>query len=703
MKSHFLRAASIVMCLALITTAFTACKKGSKGGEEGVTIAGDAWSQGVPASRVDLTEEEIIALVKEALGDKTPAGFNGDLATLSSDEIALVRAKAEEHGYYFMKNEDGTFTIQKSVSLVNVSDGSVVALVEDALGEDAAKDFNGDLSSLDKDELEKVREYAEDKDVYIVTDENGKPEAKVDASKSSDSSNKKYRDAEVTTTVIDMLNGTTAKDSQKDDGKKDKDKDKGGSGGGNGGSGGSGGESGGFTTESTTSSIDGRQIVTSITADWLEGFENSSSALTAVKATGDGGMVAAGSSIDGTNTTASVVKFNSNGKKQWDDSVKGDENAAFQDVAVLSDGSVVAVGYTFDTDLSKIKADYMNPQTSGEKGMGDFLIVKYSPKGKLEWSKVYGGTQSDLIYCVAACPGGGFVVGGISKSTDGDFAGIPKISMNAQSSAVAIKFADNNASSISWIKQMTSSKYACVEGVAVADNGDVFTSTDVKSADFDFASIPSSDIGGEKTLVVKYNSSGDYQWQQTICSSARAYMPSIVADNEGGCVLAGYYSAAAPTNENNLGCLGTFSQVYNGGNAGSADGAVVAIGSSGAVRWLTVLIGFYADFVTDIVPVSTGYVVVGYSNSTNRDFSTMPGAGDYDVFVCAMSHYGSNQKMLAFGGSDADKILGACALGDDTVGFCGSTSSGDQGFVSLSPSGSSTSAASFVSKATLAY
>ena len=702
MKSLVFRSVSILMCLALIVTAFTACKKGSKS-DEGVTVSGDAWSQGVPSTKVDLTEEEIIDLVKEALGENMPKDFNGDLTTLSADEIALVRAKAEEHGYYFTKNADGTFTVQKTVALVNVSDGSVVALVEDALGEDAAKDFDGDLASLDKEDLEKVKEYAEDKDVYIVTDAEGKPEAKVDASKSSDSSNKKYRDAETTTKEVEMINGTTEKPGKKENKKDNNDKGgSGGSGGGDSGSGGS-GDSGGFTTESTTSSIEGRQIVTAITADWLEGFENSTSALSAVKATSDGGMVAAGSSTDGASTTASIVKFSSNGKNQWDDTIKGVENVAFQDVAVLSDGSIIAVGYTFDKNISEIKAEYLDPSTSAQKGMGDFLIVKYSPKGKLDWAKVFGGSQGDLIYSVAACPGGGFVIGGVSKSTDGDFAGIPKIALNGQSSAVAIKFADNNASSISWIKQLTSSKYACVEGIAVADNGDIFTSTVVNKADFDFASIPNSDIGGMKTLIVKYNSGGDYQWQQTLCSSAATKMTSLAADNDGGCVVAGYYSSAAPTNENNLGCLGTFSQVYNGGNAGSADGAVVALGSSGAVQWISVLVGFYVDFVTDIVPVSTGYVLVGYSNSTNRDFATMPGAGDYDVFVCAMSHYGTNQKMLTFGGSDADKILAACVLSDGSVGFCGSTSSSDQGFSSLSPSGSSTSAASFVSKATLTY
>ena len=115
------------------------------------------------------------------------------------------------------------------------------------------------------------------------------------------------------------------------------------------------------------------------------------------------------------------------------------------------------------------------------------------------------------------------------------------------------------------------------------------------------------------------------------------------------------------------------------------------------------MVGFYADFITDIVPISTGYAIVGYSNSTNRDFSSMPGAGDYDAYVCALSSYGSKQSMLTLGGSDADKILGACTLKDGTIGFCGSTSSGDQSFNNMTPAGSSTSAASFAAKATQVY
>ena len=430
--------------------------------------------------------------------------------------------------------------------------------------------------------------------------------------------------------------------------------------------------------------LDGGQTLSS---DWLKGFKNSNSALSSMAATADGGMVVAGSSVNDSSLEADIVRYGADGSVVWSDSVSDDDSVAFSDVAVLGDGSIIAAGYTFG-------------QTEG-KGSGDCLIVRYSADGEKLSEKVFGGTGADMLYSVASCPDGGVVVGGISKSTDGDFSDIPKNNEGGQSSAVLIKFKDGDCSEISWMKQMTSSKYACVECVAAADNGDIFTSTIVNKADLDFASIPNNDIGGMKTLIVKYSANGSEQWKQTLCSSSATKMTSVTADNNGGCVVAGYYSAAAPTEENNLGCLGTFSSVYNGGDPGTADGAVVALGSDGSVRWLSVLVGFYADFVTDIVPVSNGYVLVGYTNSTNRDFATMPGAGDYDTFICTMSSLGSVQNMLAFGGSDADKILDACVLSDGSIGFCGSTSSSDGDFAQMTPAGSSVSAASFAGKATI--
>ncbi|MBR6005529.1 MAG: hypothetical protein IK063_04800, partial [Clostridia bacterium] len=423
---------------------------------------------------------------------------------------------------------------------------------------------------------------------------------------------------------------------------------------------------------------------TAISPEWISGFKNTNSALSASAATADGGMVAAGSSVEGSSSQADIVKFDAEGSKVWSDTIKGEDSIAFRDVAVLSDGSVVAVGYTFEN--------------AEGKGAGDCLIVNYTADGRREWIKTLGGTKSDMFYSVAACPEGGFVAGGTVKSTDGDFADVSKIDAQEQASAVLIRFADNDCSSVSWSKSMSSSKYACVEDLAVAGNGDVFASIDIKQPDYDFENIPDKDTGSEKTLVIKYSGDGTEQWQRTLCSSARTYMPSITAGSDGGCAVAGYYTAAVPSEDNNLGCQGTFASVFNGGDPGTPDGAVVSLDSDGNIKWLTVLVGFYSDYITDIVPVSGGYAVSGYSGSTNRDFSSMPGAGDYDAFVYMLSSDGAKQNLLGLGGSDADKILSICAYEDGSVGFCGSTASADGDF-EITPAGSAESAAAFAGKA----
>ncbi|MBQ6264949.1 MAG: metallophosphoesterase [Clostridia bacterium] len=420
---------------------------------------------------------------------------------------------------------------------------------------------------------------------------------------------------------------------------------------------------------------------------WIKGYKNSNSAFSSTAATSDGGMIAVGSSMNGSSSAADIVRYGADGTVLWSDSISGDETCAFNDVAVLPDGSITAVGYTFED--------------AEGKGAGDCLIVKYSANGEKLLEKVTGGTNGDMLYSVAPCPDGGVVAGGMIKSTDGDFSDIAEIDNSGQTSAVLIKYADSDFSQISWMKSMTSSRYACVEGLAVAKSGDVFASIDVRTPDYDFENIPDKDIGSEKTLVVKYSADGAKQWQSTLCSSAKTYMPSITAGDDGGCVVAGYYSSAAPSDENNLGSQGTFSSVYNGGNAGSADGAVVALGSDGKVKWLSVAVGFYNDFITDIVRTSDGYVITGYSNSTNRDFAAMPCAGDYDAFICTISSFGTKQNLLAFGGSDADKILSACLLSDGSIGFCGSTASGDGDFGDISPAGSADASASFAGKAVL--
>ena len=109
--------------------------------------------------------------------------------------------------------------------------------------------------------------------------------------------------------------------------------------------------------------------------------------------------------------------------------------------------------------------------------------------------------------------------------------------------------------------------------------------------------------------------------------------------------------------------------------------------------------GYYSDLISDIIVVPNGYILFGYSSSTNRDFSGMPGTGDYDAFVYSTNKNGTKWAVLPLGGSNADKIQAGCVLKDGSLAFCGSTASSDGNFEGVT--GSTSSAASFVSKATI--
>lgn len=732
MKSNILRMLSILLCLALVLTMFAGCKGKNEPGEDEVSPA-DVWSQGVPTDKVEITAEEFETVVKAALGSEAES-FDGTISSLTPEQLSKLQNYCAENGYYYEASKDGDIKILKSVALVNVADSSVLTLVDEALGDDADS-FDGDLSKLTDDQLDKVKKAADDKGLYVVTDDDGthikKEDRSINATEDDKDkvdeivkdvlgkdakgfdwntdklSDKKKNELEKALADQDLTPQEAESIQKKDYGKPTTTTTRangGKTGGGSSGGGKSnGGSSGGsnsttaapLTVSGTFSSEELREVIKWDTA-WISGNDAGQSSFSACDATNDGGMVAVGTSEKDNKHHGTVVKYDSKGKIDWKKTIEDDDNLYLEDVEVLKDGSIVAVGYTIGKNLSKMSPRYLSGDAP--KGNYDSLIAKYSPKGSLDYILIFGGSGSETLDSVAQCSDGSIVVGGSSKSTDGDFSAVTKLPVGQQTSAYIIKFTDDTCSKIAWAKSTTSSKYASVEGLATNDKGDIFAAYRIMAPDYEFSSIPNASIGSEKTLAVKYTASGSTSWQQTLCSSGRVEMTSIIADSDGGCTLAGYYSAAAPTEENNLGRQGTFSEFYNGGNAGSADGAVIKLKADGTINWINVFVGFYVDFIRDIVAIPTGYLICGSSNSTNRDFAGMMGRGDNDAFIYALGHGGGKQTIYPLGGSDSDKFLSLCVMKDGSVGAVGNTSSNDKDFSALDPAPSN-GTASFAVKA----
>lgn len=393
-----------------------------------------------------------------------------------------------------------------------------------------------------------------------------------------------------------------------------------------------------------------------------------------VAATSDGGYVACGTTTSTDGVFADlfnedwyapfsfVVKFDKDAKVKWVKAFGSDSYAVFlEDIAVLENGSIIAVGYKHMTDSELIET----------VGISDAVIYSLAAStGRTQREKTYSGTKTDIFNCVSATPEG-FVVGGKSDSANGAFAGIPENS--------ALIFSFDTSFNFLWKKSLSGSKGASVDGISADKNGNVFAACLTSSTDGDFADFEELMGGYTDTVIIKYDSSGNYKWDFVIATSGRDEFSSVAADGSGGCVVGGNYeliTTYAPD--------GTLSDVHN---CGGIDALVFRINANGTEKWKKVFSGLYDDYITGIDVSSKGYAVSGYTKSGNRDFSAIGNLGGFDGYVRIISTTGSTVKLCSQAGSLEDTSLAIAFSTSGNVLTVGKTKSVDGNFTGNSNGG----------------
>ena len=313
------------------------------------------------------------------------------------------------------------------------------------------------------------------------------------------------------------------------------------------------------------------------------------------------------------------------------------------------------------------------------------VVFKYSKNGEREWVKIIGGSGSDIIYSAEATPDGGFVIGGKTTSNDGHFSGLS----NMTTKAFVMKLSSNG--NIEWKNCLAGTIHCAVKGIAVNNAGDVFTTMENNNTDGDFAQF---NLPGPKRMAVvsKFNSTGKRLWSTPLYESGLTNLHGITYTDDGGCVVAGQYSVTAK--EGNIYSFSQNKGIYNGGTGGTYDGIIVKLKADGSPSWITPLVGFESDYITDITRISNGYAVCGYSASTNRNFQSL-GAGDYDAFIYTLNNYGETERIHSFSGSAADNARTICSSGD-LLYVAGSTNSSDGAYEGISPAGNAEDSAGVV-------
>lgn len=393
----------------------------------------------------------------------------------------------------------------------------------------------------------------------------------------------------------------------------------------------------------------------------------------AVEPSGDGGYFACGTTTSTTGVFTGryesdwmlpysfVSKIDSNGKTEWiktfGSSVAG---IYLNDLAVLSDGNIIAVGYQSIDDIGVM----------AEKGVSEALIYKLSgTDGSIITEKTVGGKSSDVFNCVVKTTRG-FAVGGKTGSTDGDFAGY------SENSAILFHF--DTDFNVLWSKAMSGSKGGSVDGISADTSGNIFVSCTTNSTDGDFASFSGLMGGYIDTVIIKYNHSGSRLWYHVIASSGRDEFRAVQADGSGGCIVGGQYEMFTTTVPD-----GTLSGIHN---CGGIDALLFSINTYGVLNWTKVLSGYGDDYITDIAKGSKGYAVTGYTASNNREFASIGNVGEYDGYVCYVNSSGTTLALNAQAGTVEDIASCVACTGANYI-VAGRTKSKNGSFADYSGSG----------------
>src|SRR5207247_1541524 len=139
--------------------------------------------------------------------------------------------------------------------------------------------------------------------------------------------------------------------------------------------------------------------------------------------------------------------------------------------------------------------------------------------------------------------------------------------------------------------------------------------------------------------IVKLDVSGNLLWEKSLGGSGDDYAYSIQQTNDDGFIVAG----SSPSNDGDV-----------SGNHGHTDFWIVKLDEDGNLLWQKSFGGSDYDQAKSIQQtVDGGYVVAGYSYSTDGDVSINHGANDY--WIVKLDTIGNLVWQKSLGGSNYDQ------------------------------------------------
>jgi len=212
-------------------------------------------------------------------------------------------------------------------------------------------------------------------------------------------------------------------------------------------------------------------------------------------------------------------------------------------------------------------------------------------------------------------------------------------------------------STIEWQQSFGGSAYDVAHSIQQTDDGGFIVLGITESVDGDIT----GNHGWYDYWVVKLDSSGTLEWQQTHGGISGDYAESIIQTTDGGFIAAGYTSS----NDGDV-----------SGNHGGTDYWIVKIDVSGDIEWQKCLGGSYNDYAYSIRQTfDCGYIIAGESNSIDGDVTGNHGEVDY--WIVKIDSSGTIEWQRSLGGTDYETAYDVRQTSDSGFVVAGYSSSND--------------------------
>lgn len=367
--------------------------------------------------------------------------------------------------------------------------------------------------------------------------------------------------------------------------------------------------------------------------------------------TDDGGILVVGQAnyADGAVTEAFglvdfwIVKLDSDGVLEWQRSYGGSHVDVCFDICKGNDGGFLLAGYTLSVD-GDVSVSY---------GGADFWIIKIDDVGNIEWEKSYGGSSTDYAYAILQAAEGGYIIAGLSASSDGMVTGYHGgFGMDIW----VVKVEDDG--NLIWESCYGSNDLELCDDIIQAENGNFYVTGSSIGSNGDIY----GNHGEADAVVMKINQEGELIWSKCFGGPEEEYEFTIVELSLNRIAMSG-------TTQGEGGQVNNF---YGGIN----DVWVVCIDTNGVLLWSENYGGSDADQHSKIKVNSNNQLIISAA-SQSADFDVSSNYGWSDYWVFCIDTLGEMQWQRSIGGSETDIPTAILGIDDNKVVVTGYTGSDD--------------------------